>query len=200
MLLDEEPATLIQGCIQNFNIAPDRSSLTRISTSLSALSATRQVRLQSLQSDLSHLSRHLSKLSSQHQLTVSSHNPSEYSAEILRLDAEKFRVAKQANDLEIESERLELELENLKSQLNDLDAQGIEGGAEAMRPRDETEDETVLKLKVYRSLGIDAEPDTATGQYNKAVIRNTAKGDVHVVNIDTKFSRYFYANYFWQTL
>lgn len=42
--------------------------------------------------------------------------------------------------------------------------------------------------------------DKATGEYNRAVIRNAAKGDVHVVNIDPKFSRYFYANYFWSTL
>ena len=56
-----------------------------------------------------------------------------------------------------------------------------------------------LKLKVYRSLGIDVEADNA-GTYNKAVIRNNAKGDVHVVNIDAKFSRFFYSNYLWQTM
>lgn len=56
-----------------------------------------------------------------------------------------------------------------------------------------------LKLKLYRSLGIDADPDSA-GAYNKATIRNTQKGDVHVVNIDSKFSKFFYANYFWQNL
>ena len=56
-----------------------------------------------------------------------------------------------------------------------------------------------LKLKVYRSLGIDVEADAA-GNYNKAVIRNNQKGDVHVVNIDPKFSRFFYSNYFWQTM
>lgn len=57
-----------------------------------------------------------------------------------------------------------------------------------------------LKLKVYRSLGIDVEADPQSGIYNKAVIRNAAKGDVHVVNVDPKFSRFFYANYFWGTL
>jgi kinetochore protein Spc24 len=57
-----------------------------------------------------------------------------------------------------------------------------------------------LKLKVYRTLGIDVEADATTGQYNKAVIRNAAKGDVHVVNIDPKFSRNFYTNYFWRTM
>lgn len=57
-----------------------------------------------------------------------------------------------------------------------------------------------LKLKLYRTLGIDVEADATTGQYNKAVIRNAAKGDVHVVNIDPKFSRHFYTNYFWRTM
>lgn len=48
-------------------------------------------------------------------------------------------------------------------------------------------------------MGITVESDDA-GRYSKAVIRNTSKGDVHVVNIDPKFSRFFYANYFWQTM
>lgn len=56
-----------------------------------------------------------------------------------------------------------------------------------------------LRLKIFRSLGIDIEPDEA-GNFNRAVIRNSRKGDVHVVNIDPKFSRFFYANYFWSTM
>lgn len=62
-----------------------------------------------------------------------------------------------------------------------------------------TDGDDRLQLKIYRSLGIDIEPDDA-GNYNKAIIRNTKKGDVHVVNIDPKFSKFFYANYFWQTI
>jgi kinetochore protein Spc24 len=57
-----------------------------------------------------------------------------------------------------------------------------------------------LKLKLYRTLGIDVEADKTTGEYNKAVVRNAAKGDVHVVQIDPKFSRQFYTNYFWRTM
>ena len=56
-----------------------------------------------------------------------------------------------------------------------------------------------LKLKVYRSLGIDVQAD-GVGSYTKAVIRNNQKGDVHVINIDPKFSRFFYSNYFWQIM
>ena len=72
-------------------------------------------------------------------------------------------------------------------------------GDEAARAKREGDDETVLKLKVYRTLGIDIEPDEA-GVFRKVVVRNSAKGDVHVVNIDPRFSRFYYANYLWSTI
>lgn len=136
---------------------------------------------------------------------------------MIRLDTEKFRIAKAASELEIESERLEGELEMLKERLAELEAQGLEGDEAARRER-EAEDATMygsrvrivfmvallltlcrLRLKLYRSLGIDVEADEA-GNYHKAIIRNSRKGDVHVINIDPKFSRFFYANYFWQNM
>jgi kinetochore protein Spc24 len=50
-------------------------------------------------------------------------------------------------------------------------------------------------------LGIDVEADADTGLYTKAVVRSGRKGgDVKVVNVDPRFSRYFYANYFWDAL
>ncbi len=62
------------------------------------------------------------------------------------------------------------------------------------------DDEVLLRLKVYRSLGIELERDGRDGDWTRAVVRNDRRGDVHVVNMDKKFSRFFYANYFWQTL
>ncbi|KAJ9636832.1 putative kinetochore protein spc24 [Coniosporium apollinis] len=200
MLLDEDPAALIASCAANFNIAPDRASLTRISSSLSSLQQFRQHNLSQLSSTLAQFSRQLSNLQSQHSLIVSSHNAADHASEILRLDTEKFRIAKQASEAEIEVERLEAELDGLRGQLGDMEAQGVENAAEAQRSAGLAEDEVLLKLKVYRSLGIDVEQDQGTGRYSKAVIRNTQKGDVHVVNIDPKFSQFFYASWFWQTM
>ena len=58
-----------------------------------------------------------------------------------------------------------------------------------------------LKLKVYRSLGIDVEPDPVSGAYTKACVVNRQKGDAHVVSIEPgKFSRFFYAGWFWKIL
>jgi len=82
--------------------------------------------------------------------------------------------------------------------LQELELQGIEGGDNARRGL--VDDEISLKLKVYRGLGIEVERDPSNGEYTKAVVRNARKGDVHVVNMDSKFSRFFYANYFWSTM
>jgi kinetochore protein Spc24 len=93
---------------------------------------------------------------------------------------------------------LSSQLADLQAKLQELELQGVEGAPTARRSL--VEDEVLLKLKVYRSLGIEAERDEESGEYTKAVVRNGRKGDVHVVNMDNKFSKFFYANYFWQTL
>jgi kinetochore protein Spc24, fungi type len=60
-------------------------------------------------------------------MTISSHNPTSHASEILRLDTEKFRVAKQASDLEIEGERLGAEHARLGGVLSELEEAGVEG-------------------------------------------------------------------------
>ncbi|KAK2796315.1 kinetochore-associated Ndc80 complex subunit spc24 [Emmonsiellopsis sp. PD_5] len=198
MLLEEDPATLIHHTIGNFNIQPDKLALTRITDSLSSLQQSRDLRTREAEISLRKLARNLDTLNAQHADNIASHDPSRHAAQVVELDTKKFRIAKAASELEIESERLEGELEMLKAKLAELDAQGLEGDELARRER-EVDDSTILRLKIYRSLGIDVEADEA-GNYNKAIIRNSGKGDVHVVNIDPKFSRFFYANYFWQTM
>ncbi|KAJ4517971.1 putative kinetochore protein spc24 [Exophiala dermatitidis] len=191
MLLDEDPATLIRATVSNFNIAPDKAALSRVNDSLSTLQQSRELRIRDADTVLRKLSRQLATLSSQHREVLSSHDSGRHASEIVQLDTKKFRIAKQASVLEAESERLEAELESLKSRLADLEEQGVEGDENARRAR-EADDPTI-------SLGISLEQDEA-GNYNKATIGNTKRGDVHVVNIDPKFSRWFYADYFWQTM
>lgn len=143
------------------------------------------------------LSRTLTTLNSHHLETISSHSSAAHASEIATLDTQKFRIAKSASDIEIESERLSSQLADLQARLQELEVQGVEGGDNARRGL--VDDEISLKLKVYRGLGIEIERDD-DGEYTKAVVRSGRKGDVHVVNMDNKFSRFFYANYFWQTL
>lgn len=166
---------------------------------------------------------------SQHEELSATHSTASHASEISRLDTQKFRTAKAASDAEMEVERLSQQLADLQARLQELEAQGDEGEVLSGADNDGAggggatiDDEVLLRLKVYRSLGIDVERDEndgvgdvggagggggggladgpGAGEFTKAVIRNDRRGDVHVVNIDKKFSRFFYANYFWQTL
>lgn len=143
-------------------------------------------------------------MNTQYNELTSSHSSAAHASEIARLDTLKFRTAKAASDAEMETERLALQAADLAARLQELELQGVDGGevdADGQpKPRDPIDDEVLLRLKVYRSLGIDLERDAKDGEFAKAVIRNDRKGDVHVVNMDKKFSRFFYANYFWQTM
>ncbi|KAM0795760.1 Spc24 subunit of Ndc80-domain-containing protein [Usnea florida] len=198
MLFDEDPAMLVQSTMANFHIDTDKIAIGRINESLSTLQQARDLRIREAENALKKLSRNFATLAQQHRETVSAQSSTDHASQIIELDTQKFRAAKAASDLEIEGERLEQELEGLRSRLQDLEVEGVEGDDLAKARRD-VENPTILKLKVYRSLGIDAETGIA-GNYNRAVIRNNCKGDVHVINIDPKFSRFFYSNYFWQTM
>lgn len=173
--------------------------MARIKESLSTLQQARELRVRETESGLRKLARQLSTLSSQYDDLVATHSSADHASHIAALDTRKFRTAKAASDAEVEAERLAGQAADLAARLQDLDLQGVEGD-EAARRRDPVDDEVLLRLKVYRSLGIDIERDDKEAEWTRAVVRNDRKGDVHVVNMDKKFSPFFYANYFWQTL
>jgi kinetochore protein Spc24, fungi type len=191
---------LIHHTVNNFNIAPDKLAVARITESLSTLQQARDLRVRDAENTLKKLSRTLTTQTSHHDDLVASHSSTAHASHISRLDTEKFRTAKAASDAEMEAERLAQTAADLSARLQELELQGVEGDV-AARKSDVVDDEVLLRLKVYRSLGIDIEREGGEGgEWKRAVVRNDRKGDVHVVNMDKKFSRYFYANYFWQTL
>jgi kinetochore protein Spc24 len=143
------PPQLISETTNQFHIAPDKDSLSRISTSLSALGSNRTSRLTAQQNALKSLSRRLNNLHSQHEYEENRHDAGKHASEILALDAEKFRVAKSAYDVEVEGERLEGELAGLKAQLETLEREGVEGG----RRGSESEGDEVLYVVLRFALG-----------------------------------------------
>lgn len=140
VLFDEDPVTLISETTAQFHIAPDRDSLTRISDHLSTLSTTRRARLGQHHSVLKNLSRRLNNLQSQQHFEEERHDAGKHASEMLRMDTEKFRIAKGASEAEIEGERLGSELAGLRAQLDVLEREGAEGGR---RVGGDTEDEVV---------------------------------------------------------
>lgn len=81
-----------------------------------------------------------------------------------RLESEKFGLAKAVNEAESETHRLEGELARLKDELERVESEDVERGAVEGDDGGEA-----LKLRVYRSLGIELEEDEA-GVVVKAVV------------------------------
>ncbi|KAI5779237.1 Spc24 subunit of Ndc80-domain-containing protein [Geopyxis carbonaria] len=194
VLLEEEPSKLLAALAANFDITSDTRAVARINDELATLRAARAKQADELRSHLRLLTRKAdvaeqSVASSEAALRARNHG-----ANMVALDREKFALAKSVNEIESNTHALEGQLARLREELEEVDAEDPEERAVL-----ESEDGTLLKLKVYRSLGIDVQEDGAGG-YNKAVIRNPNKGDVHVVNIENKFSPFFYANYFWNVI
>ncbi|KAK2590890.1 hypothetical protein QQS21_011427 [Conoideocrella luteorostrata] len=65
MLLSEDPATLINHTINNFNIQPDKLAVSRVNESLSTLRQARELRMHNVEASLKKLGRQLNTLSSQ---------------------------------------------------------------------------------------------------------------------------------------
>lgn len=183
--------------------------------SLGTLAQAREMRAREVESSMKRLNRALASQQARHDELEASHSSASHASEIARLDTRKFRLAKAAQDLDDEAARLAASSQDLAARLQELEIQGIDGDpADEARRRDPISDEVLLRLSVYRSLGIDLERSgggggnddsnkdaaAAPGEYTKAVIRSDRRGDVHVVNLDSNFSRHFYANYFWETL
>jgi kinetochore protein Spc24, fungi type len=197
---EKSHADLISHCITNFNITPDRAALSRIADSTATLQEMRRMRIASAEDALRRLARTHATLSTQHREMVDSYGGFDHASEIMALDTRKFRTAKAANDLEGENERLAGELERLREKVAELEGQGVEGDERVRRAR-EADDPTVLRLWLYRSLGIVLEQDER-GEYRKAVVGDRRMGDVHVVNIDPGFrgGKGWYADYLWGTM
>lgn len=161
------PEKLIHDVLANFSISSDMQSLTRINETLSSVSVTRAKTLVDSRNLLRALSRRVDIARQSMEAAIAAAAKAEHGQNMLRLDREKFSLAKNINELESSSHHLEGQLARLREELESID------GEDAMQTAMmQAEDGTLLKLKVYRSLGIEIQEDGAGG-YNKAVIRKS---------------------------
>ncbi|KAJ1959545.1 putative kinetochore protein spc24 [Dispira parvispora] len=112
-----------------------------------------------------------------------------HSERLVQLDREKYSMAKHINERETSVNSLNATVERLKEKLAQLEARDVE--------KELPPDSTVLKLHIYRSLGIEFVED-ATGQINKALVRSASTNDVSAVLVNGSESDYYYANRLWE--
>ncbi|RUP47543.1 Spc24 subunit of Ndc80-domain-containing protein [Jimgerdemannia flammicorona] len=187
----DEPRALIQQTVAMFNPSGDVEAVHRISETMRQTEEIRKKSRQESQGVLRALSRKLESVKSGATRPPGVADEHAHAARMVGLDREKFALAKGINELEQNLSSLEAGLQQIRDEIAALEAEDAE---EEVPP-----DQTVLKLQIYRSLGIELVED-AVGNYTKARIRSFPRNDIHTLVIDDKYSRFFYANYLWGML
>ncbi|KAJ3074789.1 kinetochore-associated Ndc80 complex subunit spc24 [Podochytrium sp. JEL0797] len=158
------------------------------------LAATKALRAKQLKDDMAVLKRLSAELEAAHRTNEQALKKREltkkdHAANLAALEDEKYTVVKSMHDLEKSVASLEAQKRDLLVELEAL--KKAEDEEEMMPP-----DESVLKLSIYQSLGIDLvyENDKVV----RCLVRSVNKNDITPLEInDSKFSNFYYANMLW---
>lgn len=196
----EDPSSLLQETRSNFSITNDTESLDRISSNLTQLQSTvkeklvtKQRRVNQLQVDLEAFQSVVETLEDKRKGLMS--------------DAEQQNKNDALLKLVDEMEKLEQELVTMRSELDqgmgqlirgplaDLETEDEEQNSE-QEPEDLTLRANILKLKLYRSLGVILDTDN-----NQALIRQgNDESKLDVLPLEDDLSDYFKTKYIWDRL
>lgn len=196
----EDPSSLLQETRSNFSITNDTESLDRISSNLTQLQSTVKEKLVTKQ-------RQVDQLQVDFEAFQSVVETLEDKRKGLMSDAEQQNKNDALLKLVDEMEKLEQELVTMRSELDqgmgqlirgplaDLETED-EGQNSEQEPEDLTLRANILKLKLYRSLGVILDTDN-----NQALIRQgNDESKLDVLPLEDDLSDYFKTKYIWDRL
>ncbi|KAG4301569.1 hypothetical protein PCANB_001749 [Pneumocystis canis] len=194
-MMIEMPQELIQSTLSGFQISLDLQSISRIQDTFRETCKNRDIKQQNSKAILKVLQRELELSKSLALTSQNSPSRAKHTSVMLAMDRDKFSLAKNINELESSIHTMDATYSRLKEELELLESEDIMKDTQELM----TDDSTLLRLKIYRTLGIDLFEDDV-GNYTKVIIRNKNNNDVHVVNIEPRYSYFFYSNYFWDLI
>lgn len=196
----EDPSCLLQETRSNFSITNDTESLDRISSNLTQLQSTVKEKLVTKQ-------RQVDQLQVDFETFQSVVETLEDKRKGLMSDTEQQNKNDALLKLVDEMEKLEQELVTMRSELDqgmgqlirgplaDLETED-EGQNSEQEPEDLTLRANILKLKLYRSLGVILDTDN-----NQALIRQgNDESKLDVLPLEDDLSDYFKTKYIWDRL
>lgn len=209
VLLEEEPREFLSSLIKNFELS-DTRQISRINDSLRTLSTARAKEQDTVRSTLRQISRKSDFAEQSLKETEKAHREANHPERMTRLDREKFALGKAVNELESKAHSLEGRLARLREQ-----ARNVEEEDPYERALGEQE-QVLLRLMLYRSLGIELEGDGAGG-FSRATVGklwewrlggiyaddgvvNEKKSDIQTIKITNKLPPNYYANQFWRAM
>lgn len=191
---EEEYLPLVQYTLENFDIQEDLDKWDNIQNKIRETHNNRRGKLDEMGSTLRSLSRQLELAKASMQEAQSKADTANISQELKNLDKEKFLLAKSINEIEQQNassltliDQLTLELQRLEN----------EDSSQALTQ--DIDDAEILKLKVYRSLGIELETASQSQVPTRALIQSS-NGKIQIFNLDKNYSPSFVSNYLWERL
>ncbi|KAJ3035223.1 kinetochore-associated Ndc80 complex subunit spc24 [Rhizophlyctis rosea] len=184
-----DPLTLARTLTDNLNGPQDAAKIRSIHSYLARAQDARAKEVNDIQGLLKALSRQLEIAKESADRPARELSATQYVQRMANLDNERASVAKDLAEGEASMGALEDELRRLEEE---REAWMREMEKDANLPPDEQ----ILKLQIYRSLGIEFEKNES-GAFCKGIVRSTKSKDIHTYDLDPKYSNFFYANVLW---
>ncbi|AOA61635.1 Kinetochore-associated Ndc80 complex component [Komagataella phaffii CBS 7435] len=190
----QETVSLIRSTIENFQIEPDVQTINQINENLSLLSSKRKLKLDHQLDLLSRISKQRDELKEFNKQLLETEDRQQTLKSIEELEHEKFKLAKSITDLEMNMNHLQNSISSLTQNLNELEEQEK---AVISNDLQENYDSTVLRLKLFKSMGLMI--DTSKDK-DQIIIYNKDKGVSDILPVEENYSDFFVSNYVWDNL
>lgn len=179
---------LIHYTLDTFDSGQDLALLDRIDRSKQQLYALRQRQLEEQRESVKALARQLELIK---QGDGQDLEDDELSREISKLEGDKFSLAKKISDLESEYHSNLATLDALEKELEEVDQQDAEDQVTTT-----IDNATLLKLKFYRSLGVNLDSDDMNS-VEKVLVKS--RTGVHELKLEN-YSDSFISNFIWDRI
>lgn len=184
----------MQYTLENFDIQEDLDKWDTIQSKIRDTHLSRRGKLDEMGTTLRSLSRQLELAKASMQEAQSKADAANISQELKSLDKEKFLLAKSINEMEQQNASSLTLIDQLT-----LELQRLENEDTSQALAEDIDDAEILKLKVYRSLGIELEAASQSQVPTRAVIQSS-NGKIQIFNLDKNYSPSFVSNYLWERL
>ncbi|KAI8614962.1 Spc24 subunit of Ndc80-domain-containing protein [Chytriomyces sp. MP71] len=182
-----EVTQLLPSLLEQLSVDDDAATLRDTAAACERLRALRATQGRDAIESLRKLSRELEAAKRLQEVAQTEHADKRraYQGRVAHLEEQKYGIAKKIHEKEKAIAMLDARKRELLAELEEVKALEEK---ECARPPEES----VLKLSIYKSLGIDLVYEDEKPV--RALVRSVDKNDIQVLELDPKFSRFYYAN------
>lgn len=222
-MLQEKPDKLLLSSIESFEIEPDLLTLRRIEE---VIAKTNQIRtsiiedytnkITSMKTECKNLQNEISILTKVSGINYENLKQLGEGNEESMKDVEDKSIFKIMNEKAVEMDNLKLSLaknlNDLESQINTLHITKKSSFEEFGQLEKENEniineniinhpDSKTIKIKIYKSLGVEIEPgDEKKREQDRVIIYDKTTNLSNILKVEDKYSDYFITNYIWDKI